>query len=220
LNFDTINDLSVSVEGCAQKIANKVQAITKRVLTENEKAFIVSHIRSCAKKKAIKTVTLPEFQKFWKWYKITEKKLILDSRVKPLFDIGFIHGFMGRDECEELLLSNKKVGCAILRFSTTKTGWYSISYTTEESLKDGKVVHDLIKVAEDAFQTPDGHSSTLIDVLRSDKVFRNIKYIYPDLSVENNTGFLLAFQECGKAVKEPVDTTNYNRIPDLKINKG
>lgn len=95
------SDVSRIAVPCAlivRLIAERLRVLTNIVLTEEEKDFLCSvvHLNIQA------SMSIEQFGALWKWYSITEH-MIVHPLILPHYQDGFIKGFIGSDQCLQLI---------------------------------------------------------------------------------------------------------------------
>ena len=82
------------------------------------------------------TVSLAQFQEFWKWYGKAAHKIRYSKHVLALFLQGLLCGFIAKSEME-LALSGRPPGTFMIRFSERNAGSFSIAYVSQDPNANG-----------------------------------------------------------------------------------
>ena len=82
------------------------------------------------------SVTMENFQEFWKWYGKATHKIRYSKNVLSLFLGGYLFGFIAKSDME-LALSGRPHGTFMIRFSERNAGSFSIAYVTQDPNSNG-----------------------------------------------------------------------------------
>ncbi len=82
------------------------------------------------------TVSVPQFEDFWKWYGKAAHKIRYSKHVLALFLQGLLFGFIAKPEME-LALSGRPPGTFMIRFSERNAGSFSIAYVSQDPNANG-----------------------------------------------------------------------------------
>lgn len=171
---ESIN-VKVSSEAVINLINSRLINFSTRELSEADKTFLRGGNTSSSSNKVLPTQTsIGEFSDFWEWFAKTEKTL-RHKKLLPLWNVGFVRGFVSKEESNKLLLDQNQEGTAIIRFSNqTKLG----NCLVFSCLVSEKVTHILIRVEPDGFVLKGTLYNSIKDLL-CHSTLNKINFIHP-----------------------------------------
>jgi hypothetical protein len=146
--------------------------------------------------------SIDDFADFWDWYYQTERIILhkkvlhllmilipITTQLLPLWKVGFVQGFVSKEEATELLKQQKQEGTCIVRFSS-QPGSLAI-----DCYAFGNISHVRVKIHSTGFIL----ASTLypsIEHLFTKSSLSSLKFVHPNHDWYN--GFKTAHQDIEK----------------------
>lgn len=173
-HFTAAEDAWVPTDGLVMRVISASKQRTGVEMDDIGVEFMLDLLEgNCISAGRMDVASYVRFLTEW-WY---PTQVAIDSpSILPLYQVQFIHGFIGRGETEDKLIEGGKDGTIIFRFSSSDGGKLVISYLYEQ-----QVFHDLLDVQSRGVVLEDERGAffgSIAELL--DDIYPELRYIYPD----------------------------------------